>query len=260
MTSLDQYGHQFSSIHMRREDGILELRLHTEDGPVRWGAALDEQLPLACRQIARDPENLVVILTGSGDEFSGPRASAGDVAWPANSWDQVVTDCMDLMDSLLTIGCPVIAAVNGPALRHAEVVLLSDIVLASNTTTFQDSGHFPADMTPGDGINVMMPLIMGLTRARYFHLTGQELDAQLAYEFGLVNEILAPDHLMPRAWTLARQLIERRPMVLRHTRRIFTYELRRRMVEFVPLGLALEGLEAADAAAARAKRGVGGAR
>jgi enoyl-CoA hydratase/carnithine racemase len=240
---------------MRRKDGILELRLHTEDGPLRWGTELDDQLPLAFRAIARDPENLVVILTGSGDEFSGPQVSPGHVAWPADSWDQAIALSIDLIDALLTIACPVIAAINGPVLRHAELPLLSDVVLASNTATFRDSGHFPADLTPGDGIYVMMPLIMGLTRARYFHITGQELDAQRAYEFGLVNEILAPDELMPRAWTLARQLVEHRPMVLRHTRRLFTYELRRRMAEFVPLGLALEGLEAADAAATKAGTG-----
>jgi enoyl-CoA hydratase/carnithine racemase len=254
MSSFDQYGERFNAIHMRREDGILELRLHTDGGPARWGAALDEQLPLACREIARDAGNFIVILTGTGEEFTGPRSSAGDVAYPANSWDQIVTDCVDVMDSLLAIGCPVIAAVNGPTWRHAEVALLSDIVLASETATFQDSGHVPADMTPGDGINVMMPLIMGLTRARYFHLTGQELDARKALEFGLVNEVLAPAALLPRAWTLARQLLKRRPMVLRHTRRIFTCELRKRMMELLPLGLALEGLEAADAEAIRLSR------
>jgi enoyl-CoA hydratase/carnithine racemase len=241
---------------MRREDGILELCLHTNGGPLRWTSDLDDELPAAFRAIARDPENLVLILTGTGDEFTGPRASAGHVAWPASGWDQAIAQSMELTEGLLTIASPVIAAVNGPALRHAEIALLSDIVLASETATFQDSGHFPADLTPGDGINVMMPLIMGLTRARYFHITGQELDARRAYEFGLVNEVLAPGDLIPRAWELARQLVERRPMVLRHTRRLFTYELRQRMLGLVPLGLALEGLEAADAAATKAETDV----
>jgi len=48
-----------------------------------------------------------------------------------------------------------IAAVNGPALIHAELALLCDIVLASETAVFQDLPHFPSGLVPGDGVHVV---------------------------------------------------------------------------------------------------------
>jgi len=43
----------------------------------------------------------------------------------------------------------VIAAINGPAWRHGEIPLLSDIVLAADTAAFQDSAHFQNGLVPG---------------------------------------------------------------------------------------------------------------
>lgn len=251
MADLPPYSDRFDHVVMRREDGILELRVHSEGGPLQWGLGPHEELGLVFRALARDRDNRVVILTGTGDAFSGPRASESDTkaihAMPAASWDHVHADGMDLIDALLSIPVPVIAAVNGPALRHFELALLSDIVLCSDDAEFQDSAHFPDGLTPGDGINVLTPLVMGLTRSRYFHLTGQVLDAATALDWGLVNEVLPRDRLLDRAWELARQVSQQKPMVLRHTRLLFTHQLRKQMIEMVGYGLALEGMDVADA-------------
>lgn len=250
-SDFEAYSSRFEHIRMRREDGILELQLHTDGGPLRWGSKPHHELSRAFRAIAHDQGNHVMILTGTGDEFSGPRASEGVEkgfhSMPAASWEHLHADGMELMDSLLSIQALVIGAVNGPALRHCELALLSDIVIASDNAEFQDSAHFPDGLSPGDGINVITPLVMGLTRSRYFHLTGQILRAVQAKEWGLVNEVVPRHKLMERAWELARQLKRQKPMVLRHTRILNTHELRRRMLEMVGYGLALEGLDIADA-------------
>jgi len=251
MSDFASYSTRFEHVRMRREDGILEVILHTNGGPLSWGFKPHQELGQAFRAIAQDQANHVMILTGTGDKFSGPRASESVVkglhSMPAASWERLHADGMELMDSLLSIQALVIAAVNGPALRHCELALLSDIVLASDDAEFQDSAHFPDGLSPGDGINVITPLVMGLTRSRYFHLTGQVLGAEQAREWGLVNEVVAPDKLMARAWELAHQLKRQKPMVLRHTRVLNTHQLRKRMLEMVGYGLALEGLDVADA-------------
>ncbi|WP_038210986.1 enoyl-CoA hydratase/isomerase family protein [Xenophilus azovorans] len=250
MDLFETYANRFEHIRMRREDGILELQLHTDGGPLRWGFKPHMELSKAFRAIAQDQGNHVMILTGVGDEFTGPRASEGVEkgfhAMRPEAWEHLHADGMELMDSLLAIQALVIGAVNGPAVRHCELALLSDIVIASDNAEFQDSAHFPDGLTPGDGINVITPLVMGLTRARYFHLTGQIIKAQEAKSLGLVNEVTTREELMPRAWALARQLKKQKPMVLRHTRILNTHELRRRMLEMVGYGLALEGLDIAD--------------
>jgi enoyl-CoA hydratase/carnithine racemase len=85
-------------------------------------------------------------------------------------------------------------------------------------------------------------MAMGLNRGRYFLLTGQRLNAQQAKEYGLVNEVLAPDQLLPRAWELARLVLQQPEMNRRYARLIITEQLRRQMNELLPYGLALEGL------------------
>lgn len=248
MTEFDDYRDAYATIEMTRTDGILELRLHTDGGPLRWSPLPHRELASAFREVARDRRNLVVIITGTGDEFSGPKASRVPFHQQrASDWEQIHAHGVELMDSLLAIPVPVIGAVNGPAYRHCEIALLSDIVVASDTATFQDSAHFIDGLTPGDGIFVMTSAAMGINRSRYFHLTGQTLDARQARDYGLVNEVVAPEAVRPRAWDLARRVAQQRAMVLRHTRLIFTQELRRRMLETVGYGLALEGLDSASA-------------
>jgi enoyl-CoA hydratase/carnithine racemase len=63
-----------------------------------------------------------------------------------------------------------IAAVNGPALIHAELALLCDIVLVSQTAVFQGLPHFPSGLGPREGVHVVFPLLLGANRGRYFLL------------------------------------------------------------------------------------------
>ncbi|WP_437773368.1 enoyl-CoA hydratase/isomerase family protein [Arthrobacter sp. KNU40] len=245
--NFEDYSESFEHVAMKRTNGVLEFRVHTDGGPLQWGPKPHHELARAFRAVAQDPDNRIMILTGTGDAFSGPRAA--DVSFhsmPAADWDEFHFYGTELMDSLLSIGAVVISAVNGPALRHCELALMSDIVICSNDTEFQDSGHFPVGLTPGDGINVLTPHIMGLTRSRYFHLTGQSIGAQQALEWGLVNEVVEAEQLLNRAYELAALIGRQKPMVIRHTRQLFTLELRKKMIERVGYGLALEGMGVAD--------------
>ena len=85
--------------------------------------------------MSRDAENQVIILTGTGEEFSGPAiASAVGRAVPkltAEQWMKLGAEAKRFTMNMLAIEVPMIAAVNGPALRHPEVPLMCDIVLAA---------------------------------------------------------------------------------------------------------------------------------
>jgi len=246
VSRFDSYKDKFSCLRMRREDGILEMRLHTDDGPLRWGLIPHGELPDAFAEVGRDRDNRVVILTGTGDEFSGIRANVASRSLAqgitARAYDRMHWEGRALLMNLLNIECPVIAAINGPAWRHCEIPLLSDIVLASDTAQFQDSAHFMSGMLPGDGMHIVMPLLMGMNRGRYFLLTGQTLSAHEAQALGLVNEVLPADQVLARAWEHARLLAARPTLLLRYTRLMFTEHLRRRMQDLLGYGLAMEGL------------------
>ncbi|MGQ7793595.1 enoyl-CoA hydratase/isomerase family protein [Faunimonas sp. B44] len=253
MSSFDTYANRYERIRMRREDGILEMTFHTDGGPLRWGKGAHEDLERAFLDVGRDRDNEIIIITGTGREYAGPAVQPSgqgghhDPRNPvtAEEWDKLwYWEGKHLLMNLLNIEVPMIAAINGPATRHAEIPLLCDIVLASDDVTIQDSAHFNGGLVPGDGVHVVFPLLLGPNRGRYFLLTGQVLSSGEAKNLGLVNEVLAREDLLPRAWVLARQMLQRPPLLRRYTRVMLTQDLKKRMVELLGYGLALEGLAA----------------
>jgi enoyl-CoA hydratase/carnithine racemase len=241
------YFDAFDIIHFEREDGILEYRLHTNGGPLMWDyASVNRQLIDSFSAVARDRDNAVVIMTGTGNSFTGPEVPAketpGAPSYSGRPWSAVFEDIHSLVNNLLSIPVPMIAAVNGPALRHCELPMLCDIVLVTEDTVFQDSAHFRGGIVPGDGKHVVYPLLMGVNRARYFMLTAQRLGASESLQMGLVNEIVPRTALLDRARTLARQISKQSDALRRYTRLLLTERIRRELNETLALGAALEGL------------------
>ena len=245
MTQLSDYEHSYADIRFERDDGILCMTFHTDEGPLKWTERSHRELPQAFHDVATDPENRVVIMTGTGDDFLTELAFETRAQSPTD-WDKIVTEGIRMLDELMRIPVPVIAAVNGPVTEHAEVALLSDIVLASETATFSDREHFVAGVVPGDGVHVVWPLLLGPNRGRHFLLTGRTLDASEALHLGLVAEVLPRDQLMDRAWELARELNRQTMLTLRYSRTCITMQLRRDLEQFLAEGLRLESLAAVD--------------
>jgi enoyl-CoA hydratase/carnithine racemase len=67
MTRLSDYATKYQTIRMERRDGILQMTFHTDGGPLQWGLLPHGEFPQAFRDVGSDPENKVVILTGTGD-------------------------------------------------------------------------------------------------------------------------------------------------------------------------------------------------
>jgi enoyl-CoA hydratase/carnithine racemase len=249
--SSPDYFTAFSRAHLRREDGILEVTLHTDGGPLQWKTAAHREYEKLFHAIAKDRENRIVILTGCGSDFSGPEASSVGAnhigARTFDQWDEFRSGGKDLLMNLLSIEVPIVGAVNGPARRHAEIPLLSDIVIASETALFQDSAHFVNDVVPGDGMHVIMPLLLGFNRGRHFLYTGREIHADEAHTLGLVAEVMPADQVLERAWAIARELAKHRDVVLKNTRLATTQLLKTQLLEVLEYGLNLEALAAISA-------------
>jgi enoyl-CoA hydratase/carnithine racemase len=244
---LADYASRYDNIRLVREGGVLEVTLHTRGGEALWGASersLHNELGRAFADIARDPENKVMVLTGTGSSFIAAMDPHDRAPEPslAQMWDRIYPEGVALLENLLAIPIPVIAAVNGPALVHAELAVLSDIVLAAEHAEFADLAHGPTGVVPGDGVQTVWPMLLGPNRGRYFLLTGQRLSAREAKELGVVAEILRADALMPRARELAQKLAALPSRMLRHRRTVLVRDLRRRLRDEIDLGLAVEAL------------------
>jgi enoyl-CoA hydratase/carnithine racemase len=252
MSRFDTYRDSFPNARLTRSTaGVLEVVLHTDGGTLVFNGHTHEQFVELFHAIGSDPDNRVVILTGSGTAFMETISPEGFDFFTPQGYDKIYREGRKVLMNILDIEVPLIAAVNGPARLHSEYVLLADIVLATPSTVFQDKPHFEFGIVPGDGVHLLWQEAIGTIRGRYFILTRQELDAQTAKEWGAVNEIVAPDKLLLRAREIAEGLAKLPPLTTKYTRIALTQKLRRIIDEGVTLGLALEGISAADVARAK---------
>lgn len=244
MHSFDEYSRRYRHVEIRREGGIVELRLHSDGGPLIWGAVPHEELGYCFQDVGADRQNRVVILTGAGDRFIAGLDRSWVGPMTAAKWDRIYTNGKRLLRALLDIEVPVVAAVNGPARIHAEIAVLSDIVLAAEDVLFQDAPHFRFGTVPGDGSHAVWAALLGPNGARHFVLTGATIDAHEACRLGVVAEVLPASQLLRRAWEVAGELARQPDVTLRYTREVMTADLKRRLLHDVSYGLALEGLAA----------------
>jgi enoyl-CoA hydratase/carnithine racemase len=242
LIELTTYQNRYRCARVERDNGVLEVTLHTDGGPLVLNETLHSELPLLFADIGNDPENKVVILTATGDVWC-TEMSAGD--WDFSSpagWNRTYLEGRRLLQNLLDIHVPMIAAVNGPCRIHAEIPVLCDIVLVSENADFQDIAHFGSfKVVPGDGSHLVWPMLLGPNRGKYFLLTEQRLSAKEALDLGVANEVLAPADLLPRARELAAMMAQRSVATLRNSRVALNLLIRNLMQDGISHGLALEG-------------------
>lgn len=244
---LKDYQERYENIRLERsDDGVLEVTVHTNGGPLVWTSTAHDELAYCFEQISCDPDNAVVILTGAGDAFCPEIDFASFNLGTPHDWAEIIFEGQRLLNNLLAIQVPVISAINGPALVHPEIAIINDIMIASDTVKFSDSPHFASGIVPGDGAHVVWGHVLGNTRGRYFLLTGQELDAQQALDYGVVNEVLPLDQVLPRARELAADIASKPMMARRYVRSVLTRPFKQLMHENLGYGITHEALAALD--------------
>lgn len=249
MSAFETYRNAFpNALLTRKDNGVLEVRLHTGGEKLVFDGHTHEQFVGLFHAIGEDRDNRVVILTGSGDAFMDAISPEGFDFFTPTGFDKILREGRKVLSNILDIEVPMITALNGPVLLHSEYALLTDIVLATPQTLFQDKPHFEFGIVPGDGVHILWPEVIGSIRGRYFLLTRQILDAQTAKDWGVVNEIVPADQLLARAHEIADGIAALPALTTGYTRIALTQRLKRLLDEGIGYGLALEGISAAQVA------------
>jgi enoyl-CoA hydratase/carnithine racemase len=231
---------QFEHVAISRDEGVVEVRLHTDGGSLIWGPAVHDELVHAFGGLADDPEPRVVILTGTGSTFCTtidiPAFQAKKTEWHEIWWAG-----KRILQRLADIDVPVISVVNGPATIHGDMLFMSDIIIAADTATVSDQAHFIYGGVPGDGVHIVWPYVLGAQRAKYLLLTGEPIGAEELLRIGAVNEVLPADAALERGRELARSMAEKPLSTLRYTRALLVDPMRRLLQEGLSHGLGVEG-------------------
>lgn len=202
-------------------DGTAVLTLNRPEVRNALSAEVVSLLDNAIADLDRADEVRVIILTGSDPAF----CAGFDLR--RLSTEPVGTRRSDIRQArpgmLADHATPIIGAVNGPAVTGGlELALACDLLIASERARFADT-HARVGAMPGGGLTVRLPQLIGINRARQMSLTGDFIDARQAYEWGLLNEVVAHEHLLPRAHEIAGAIASIPPANIAEVRR--TYDI-----------------------------------
>ncbi len=185
-----------------RAEGVGTVTLFRPDALNAMDTTTYREVTAALQRIEDDPEVRVGIVTGAGGRAFSAGADLKEMhnQAPADApWSPWKAERWDLG---LTISKPLIAAIDGYAVAGGlELALFCDIRLATPASQF-GAPEVKWNLLHGFGA-LRLPAVVGLGNAMRLLLSGDFIDADEALRIGLVNELVAPDELMPAARELA---------------------------------------------------------
>lgn len=195
-----------------------------------------------------------VILTGAGPVFC-PGMDLAEMLETSRQpnahaqWHEDAIAYRDLLEVMLRFPKPLIAALNGPALAGgAGLMLACDIVVASQEASF----GLPEPLR-GIVAGMVSPLLVfrvGGGQAARLLLTASQISAAEALRIGLFHELVAPDHIWPRAVELAAQCARCAPEALLLTRQLLNETIGEHLPTLLSAGAAASATARTTEAAA----------
>jgi enoyl-CoA hydratase len=197
----------YQNILFAIEEGVATLTFNRPKALNAMNSETIAELLAAVNVCKADEAIKVLVLTGAGDRAF---VAGADIAQMQNMRPQEMLAFLELGQETLrcmeTMPKPVIAAVNGFAFGGGmEISLACDIRFASEKAVF-GLPEILIGVIPGWGGTQRLPRLIGMGRAKELILSGDRIDAQRAYETGLVNRIFPADRLLPETLNFARKL------------------------------------------------------
>ncbi len=211
---------QFETVLYEKKGGVAVITLNRPEKLNALNSQMNKDLKYAFREAKENPEVRAIVLTGAGRGFcSGADISdfAGGVTlddFKKMTEEGIVPETIITPYDFIDVPKPIVAAVNGVAVGFGMNVLLNcDIIIASEAASF---GEFFIRMAllPDMNGSLLLPMLVGIHKAKELIFTGDRIDAQEALRIGLVNRVVPADQLMTTAMELANKLAEGPPLAL----------------------------------------------
>jgi len=203
----------YQTIQVSTEDTIAVITLHRPDVLNALNQVMMSELAEALEACDRDDAVRCVILTGSDRAFA---AGADIHEFRAMTPVQMLQQYrFQQWERIRRFPKPLIAAVGGYCLGGGnELAMLCDIIIAAETARFGQP-EINLGLMPGAGGTQRLPRAVGMRRAMELILTGRQLSAQQACEWGLVNKVVPAEVLLDEARALAREIAAKPPVAVR---------------------------------------------
>jgi enoyl-CoA hydratase/carnithine racemase len=185
---------------------------------------MKDQIIAAFVRADKEPSTSVIVLRANGRSFSAgfdighsPDRGKDTGAADPNAWDPILHRSFDFGIAPWSATKPVIASVQGHTLGGGcELAMMCDLTIAADDARFGE----PEVRFSHLGPLMVMPWFIGLKRARELLFFGDQIDAQTALSFGMINRIVPAAELRTATMKYAKRLSLISPEALRWGKRI----------------------------------------
>jgi enoyl-CoA hydratase len=243
--AMDYSAYEFLKVEIKER--VATVTINRPEVRNAVSSALHHEFEQIWLDLAEDRDVNAILLTGAGDTFSigGDVTSRGNP--PSKSKGRggrriVMADGRRVVENLLDVEQPIVAAINGDALGFsANVALLCDVTVVSETAKMADT-HVALGAVAGDGGAVIWPLLIGPNRAKEFLMLGDSLTGADAARIGLVNHAVPAAQVLPKAREIAQRLADGPTWAIRWSKLAVNKWLKQQANLIMDAGLAYEAL------------------
>jgi enoyl-CoA hydratase/carnithine racemase len=207
----------FSNILFEKKNRIAYVTVNRPKVLNALNMATMDELRAAFHEIKNDAEIRVVILTGAGEKAFIAGADIAELAQhDAVRGKEYTHRGQNVLNLIENLGKPVIACINGFALGGGcEIAMACTMRLASENAKLGQP-EVKLGIIPGYGGTQRLPRLVGKGIAMQLVLSGEMINAQEAHRIGLVNEVVAPAELIPRAEAIAQKIVANAPLAVQY--------------------------------------------
>ena len=201
----------FENILISKENSILTLTINRPEKLNALNKALIQEMHDAMKEIEKDNEVRVVVITGSGAKAFVAGADISEFSdFSIEEGAQLAAQGQELLFNLIeNFSKPVIAAVNGFALGGGlELAMACHFRVASDNAKM-GLPEVSLGVIPGYGGTQRLPQLVGKGKAMELIMTAGMLTADEAKELKLVNYVVTQDELLAHCYTIAPMAIRK---------------------------------------------------
>lgn len=211
------------AVVIKKENRIAVVTLNRPRSLNAMSSSLMRAFDRALDEIAADRDVRAIIVTGSGKAFS----AGGDLlefqGLLENNPQRLIETLafnQGVFEKLERLPIPVIGAVNGTAVAGGlELLLCCDVLVAATGAKIGD-GHAKYGVVPAGGATVRLFRKLPANRANQLFFSPALVSAEELRDWGLINEVVAAERLLPRAKELTAQFVRQSPEVLATIKRL----------------------------------------
>lgn len=210
----------FTTLTCDIADGVALVTFRRGDQLNAMNTVMMAEMTACFEGLSEDAAVRVIVVTGDGRAFQAGADIKEYAAQTEAQFAEFQSNGNRMYASVEHNAKPVIAAVNGYALGGGfEFVLCCDIVIAAETAKL-GLPEIRIGLIPGGGGTIRTTLKLGRNMANFLMMTGQALPAAAFVGPGLVNEVVAPDAVVPRAMEIARVIAGEPPAAIEGLKRL----------------------------------------